>query len=282
MKKSNVTVIIPCYNDGEYILKAVDSALKQTSKPEKIIIIDDGSDIKTKSVLKTIKDDIIEIIYQKNLGVCKARNIAIAQAKTDYILTLDADDFFEPTFIEKAIKILDQDQKVGVVGCYFRWFNEENNNLHVIKTPGGQLDDFLYGNKGVGNAIFRKICWEQVGGYDENMRYGYEDWEFWIAIAAMGWKYDSIPEILFNYRRKNESRDSIAKSNYDILLKKYIFIKHQKHYAKNIDETLNYVFNLAERKVKEKEKIINSINYRFGKKILNPIRKIRRIINSWF
>ena len=275
-KKSNVTVIIPCYNDGIYLKKAVDSIISQTLKADEIIIVDDGSDIYTKEHLKKINYNNTKIITQKNQGLSKARNNGIALAKTDYILTLDSDDFFEPTFIEKAVELLSKDQKIGIVGCYFRWFDSENNNLRVIKTKGGTVKDFLFSNKGVGNALFRKKCWEQVGGYDEKMAKGYEDWEFWIAITALGWKYQVIEEILFNYRRKDSSMLLTAKANHDLEIKKYIFLKHKTLYALYIENTISHFFERIEEKEKEKYDILNSMHYKFAKIVLFPISLLKR------
>lgn len=276
MKKSNVTVIIPCYNDAIYINKAVNSIISQTLQADEIIIIDDGSNKETKRALKKINYPNIKIITQENLGVCKARNNAIKKVKTKYILTLDSDDFFEPTFIEKAVNFIEKDPDIGVVGCYFRWFNEENKNLRSIKATGGKVKDFLYGNKGIGNALFRKICWEQVGGYDEKMIYGYEDWEFWIAITALGWKYHIIKEPLFNYRRKKSSRDITAKNKHDLELKKYIFKKHKKLYALHINETLNYCFENIEKHKKQKLLIQHSLEYKIGAILLKPLKYLSK------
>ena len=125
--KSNVTVIIPCYNDGKFIIEAVNSILNQTLKADKIIIVDDGSNAETKKVLKKINSNNVEIIYQENLGVCKARNRGVNLATTDYILTLDADDYFEPTFIEKSVEILNNNSNTGIVGCYAKLLKYQPN-----------------------------------------------------------------------------------------------------------------------------------------------------------
>lgn len=276
MKSSNVTVIIPCYNDGIYLKQAMDSLISQTLKAVEIIIVDDGSDKATKEILGKFSYANTKIITQENQGLSKARNNGIALSETDYVLTLDADDHFEPTFIEKAVKVLEQNEKIGVVGCYFRWFNEENDNLRVINTTGGEAKDFLFGNKGIANSLFRRICWEQVGGYDEKMVHGYEDWEFWIAITSLGWEYGIIKEILFNYRRKNVSMLLTALEKYDLEIKRYIFKKHHKLYAMHIEETIDYFFNLLEKEVNQREKAFHSMDYKLGEKILSPIRMIKR------
>ena len=113
---NQVTVIIPCYNDGAYIQQAVNSIRCQTFTDYKICIVDDGSNQATKAVLSELSHDSLSIHYQENQGVSHARNYAISLAASDYILTLDADDYFEPTFLEKAVNILKSHKNVGVVG----------------------------------------------------------------------------------------------------------------------------------------------------------------------
>ncbi|GGK60769.1 MULTISPECIES: glycosyltransferase family 2 protein [Flavobacteriaceae] len=281
MINSNVTAIIPCYNDEEYVLSAVNSILKQTILPEKIIVIDDGSDDITKAILSKINNDIIEVILQDNLGVCKARNKAIDLANTEYILTLDADDFFESTFIEKAIYILNNNKEVGIVGCHTRSFNSLGIELKINLKKGSTVNDLLFENKGASaSSMYRKACWEQVGGYDEKMINGYEDWEFWIAIAKKNWKTYIIKEVLFNYRVKYTSRDSVARLEYDSELKEYIFLKHQELYSKNIEKTITYFFKRIKELEKRNNQLNKSIDYNLGKQILRPLRKLKNLISN--
>ena len=269
---SNVTVIIPCYNDGKFIIEAVNSILNQTLKAEKIIIIDDGSDAETKNILKKINSNNVEIIYQENLGVCKARNKGINLATTDYILTLDADDYFEPTFIEKAFEVLNFNSNIGIVGCFYRALNNNVIENEIIKPLGGKIKNFLIKNNGLGNSMFRKKCWAQVSGYDEKMTNGYEDWDFWMAILKNDWEMYIIPEVLFIYRIKKKSRDQTALKEFDLELKKYIFLKHKQVFLDNYEfytiELLRQNSLLRNNISKAK----NSIEFNLGKFILKPFR----------
>jgi glycosyltransferase involved in cell wall biosynthesis len=269
--KSNVTVIIPCYNDGRYILEAVNSILNQTLKAEKIIIVDDGSNAETKKVLKNIKHSSVEIIYQENKGVSNARNTAIALARTDYILNLDADDYFEPSFIEKAVDVLDNNNQVVAVSSYCRSFNNDKT-IEIIKPLGGKLKDFIVINNGRANSMFFKKSWEAVGGFDEKMHEGYEDWEFWIAILEQEGTMHIIKEVLSHYRIKNTSRDQKALDNHDFELRKYIYLKHKVIYETYLDF---YVFQLLIQNSLLRNgisKAKNSIEFNLGKFILTPFR----------
>jgi glycosyltransferase involved in cell wall biosynthesis len=272
--KSNVTVIIPCYNDGKFIIEAVNSILNQTLKADKIIIVDDGSNAETKKVLKNIKHSSVEIVYQENKGVSNARNTAIALAQTDYILNLDADDYFEPSFIEKAVTVLNNNNQVVAVSSYCRTFKNDKT-IEIIKPLGGKLKDFIVINNGRANSMFLKKSWEAVGGFDEKMHEGYEDWEFWIAILEQEGTMHIIKEVLSHYRIKNTSRDQKALENHDFELRKYIYLKHKVIYETYLDF---YIFQLLKQNSLLRNSINkakNSIEFNLGKFILKPFRFLK-------
>ncbi len=275
---SGITVIIPCYNDGDYITDALNSILRQTVLPERIIIIDDGSGAETISVLKSIKNNIVEVVYQSNQGVCAARNNGIDKATSSYILTLDADDIFEPTFLEKAKHILDSDIKVGVVCCHYKEFGNRSKNEDIIKPEGKITQDFLIKNNGVGNALFRRECWEEVNGYDVSFDKGYEDWDFWFSILSQGWQMRIIQEPLFNYRKKTNSRDTAALNRFDKELKMKIFQKHKKFYEASIDLFAEQMITRNAILLANLTKTKQSLEFRLGTTILKPLRIIKRLL----
>lgn len=278
--KSNVTVIIPCYNDGQYIIEALASIYNQTVTPEKIIIVDDGSAMETREILRDLQHPLLQIVYQENQGVSVARNQAILLAETEYILNLDADDYYEPSFIEKALVILEENKEVGAVSSYNRCFNTEGETTEVIKPLGGKVRDFIVINNGRAAALFRKECWKKVGGFDEKMRAGYEDWEFWIAITKHNWSVHILPEVLSNYRIKKESRDTSAIQQHDFELRNYIYTKHKEVYQEHIDF---YVSELLRQNSLLRTTIFNvkrSKVYTLGQLVLNPMRFIKKILFS--
>ena len=104
--KPLISIIIPCYNDAKYIEQSVNSALNQTYSNKEVIVVDDGSNVETKQILKKLEPKLIKLITQENKGQSTARNVGINAAKGEYILTLDSDDYFEPTFLEKLFPVL--------------------------------------------------------------------------------------------------------------------------------------------------------------------------------
>ena len=234
---AKVCVVIPCYNHGKYIDEAIQSIQKQTFQDFEIIVVDDGStDEFTVQKLKTLNYPKTQIIHQQNSGPIIARNRAISLTTAEYILPLDADDYFDITYIDKAVKLLDHDENIGVVTCFVKSFGKYS---YVYKPLGGGVENFINRNNACGNSIFRRVCWEKSGGYKENMKHGSEDWDFWIGVLEKGWRIDVIAEPLFYYRRLENSRDSIAYNTLHPELMKNMVSNHIETFQAYI---LQYVF----------------------------------------
>ncbi len=274
-----ISVVIPCYNHGRYIDEAVNSILNQTYQDFEIIIVDDGStDPFTVQKLKTYLKPKTTVVHIKNQGPSAARNAGVKLAKGDYILTLDADDLFDVSFLEKAITVLEQQPQVGVVTCGIQHVGASKKK---VLPQGGGVENFLAGNGVLGSAFFRKICWEEAGGYDESMKddnMGYEDWNFWIDVTKRGWTVYVIPEYLFYYRIHKVSRRTKAHSNRPQVIKK-IVSNHREIFAKYVEKV---VFE-KEQKIyslnQAKNTILNSWSYRLGSFLLFPVRQIKKLFH---
>ncbi|MEO6176116.1 MAG: glycosyltransferase family A protein [Flavobacterium circumlabens] len=271
---SLVSVIIPCYNDHVYIQEAIDSVNNQTYQNIEIVIIDDGSRRETKEFLKKIQQENLTILYQENAGPSSARNNGIRHAKGDFILTLDADDYFDATFVEKAMFVFNQESNVGLVTCNGYIFNE-NGVVDEIISEEGDAGHFLFNNSAIGNSLFRKKCWAAIGGFDENMKKGYEDWDFHVSLIKANWKIKVIKEYLFHYRDKPDSRNSQADKFHKYDLWKYIYIKHKDVLVDNQEVMINTVFSQMEILEMNCHNLRGSMDYRIGNKILKPFRFIK-------
>lgn len=269
-----VSIIIPCYNDYKYIESAVQSALNQTYSDKEIIVIDDGSDARTKEILKKIAPKLDKLITHNNQGVVAARNNAIETAKGDYILTLDSDDNFEPQFLEKAISILEEQENVGIVTSWVSIINEQGEPTGMFKPSGAPASEAIFRNNAPGSILFRKVCWQENGGYDPEMANGNEDWEFNISVCKNGWDIFVIPEILFNYRQKKSSRNKSALI-YRKQIRQYAFRKHSDLLIHNFDKTIDFFLNEIDKKEKENIKIKNSSSFQLGELLLKPVRWLK-------
>ena len=273
--KIDVSIIIPCYNDVRYIRDAVDSASAQTYSSKEIIVVDDGSNKETKAVLKEIGSKIDQLITQENQGVVVARNNAIKFARGKYILTLDSDDFFDEDFLEKAVLILNENPKVGMVTCHARII-EENGKIHIQIPNGENYNKAIFRNNVYASLLFRKNCWEEVNGYDLNMSKGFEDWEFNISVSKAGWGIHVINEPLFNYRLKKQSRNTEAKKHQKEL-RRYVFNKHRDIAINNFDETINFFLNEIEDLKEINREYENCYSYKLGFMLLYPVRKFKKL-----
>jgi glycosyltransferase involved in cell wall biosynthesis len=276
--KPLISIVIPCYNDWQYVEQAVNSALNQTYPNKEVIVVDDGSNKKTKLVLKTIEPRITKLITQENQGQSTARNIGIKESKGDYIMILDSDDFFEPTFTEKAVSILSENNAIKIVTCYSNLIFE-NATSALYKPNGGKLKDILMHNIAMGSVMFRKNDCEIISGFDESMRQGFEDWEFYMRLLSNSGLAYVIKEALFNYRRRLTSTTTRAnKKKYELL--KYIYSKNQDLYKENFVEFISFLLSRIEREEAEKIKNTQRIEFKIGKIILTPIRILKSLINK--
>lgn len=197
-----VSIIIPCYKQAEFLEDAIISCLDQTVLPKEIIVINDGSPDNTSEIAKRHPVTLIETT---NNGLSAARNIGIKTSTGTHIICLDADDTLDSQFIEKLTKIT-----ADIVCPTLKEFGDSNN---VWKPPlqNPKFEDFMRSNKIFCAALFKRIIWENIGGYDENLKHGYEDWDFWIRATKAGFKVSTTTDILFNYRKHGHSMVSDAK-----------------------------------------------------------------------
>ena len=249
-------------------MEAIESILNQTYKNYEIIIIDDGSEKSTKEILNTINLDCARVLFQKNKGPAAARNVGIEKAKGDYIVTLDADDTFKDSFIEKAVDILNNYEEYGMVTCWGTVFLN-NKKITEIRPSGGDWKEALFGTTtcAIGNLMFKRKLWEVVGGYDEHMRNGYEDWEFYIACQLKEGKTYVIEDFLFNYRDKPKSRNKIANKKHKLQLKKYVFKKYKELCNENFEVFIDHIFEELKNSEYKLITVRNSKQFLLGKKI---------------
>ena len=199
MSDSLVSVVVPCYNQGEYLHECIESILASTYKNLEIIVVNDGStDFKSREILKNLNYEKTIVVNQNNQGLSAARNAGISRANGKYILPVDADDMIMPTFIEKAVKVLDSDKRIGIVGGLTEFFGDISG---IYDLPKYKKSAILRYNCLVCSCLFRRDDWLKVGGYNVNMRLGSEDWDFWLSLIELGRKVYQFDEVLFKYRK---------------------------------------------------------------------------------
>jgi len=180
-------------------MDAIDSlALLNNTIDYEMIIINDGStDEYTNTLLTDLSNKGYNIIFQENKGLSAARNTGISIAKGEFILPLDADNKIRTNYVYKSIKVLETIKDISIVYGNGAFFGEQTGLKRQFEF---NLQRLMLYNYIDACAVYRKSVWEAVGGYDSNMKYGLEDWEFWLNAAFKGFKFSYIDDILFDYR----------------------------------------------------------------------------------
>jgi len=266
-----VSIVIPCFNDGQYLRDAVESIWKHPNlQSYEVVIVDDGStDDFTLALLLALEREGHRIIHQPNRGLGAARNTGIKVSHGKYILPLDSDNKIRPDYITRGIQVLENNPRVGVVYGDAEYFGAKTGRWHVADFSLSQL---VRGNYIDACAMFRRVVWEEVGGYDEAMPVmGWEDWDFWLRVAMKNWGFCHVNAILFDYRVRENSMINRTVKNVGQLCD-YIFSKDELKDA-----------NAIRRRQLENTRLIQlerSPDYRLGQALLNPLRKIRQLLKG--
>lgn len=243
-----VSVVIPCYNHGEFLQETLDSLQLQTYSDFEVIVVNDGStDEGTVALLQRLKMARTTVVHTENRGVSAARNRGIAEARGEYILPLDADDRIGPDYLELAVALLDSESDAGIVYCERLLFGEREG---VDPLPEYDPRGLLIDNCICPAALFRKIDWKRVGGYSEKMVHGWEDWDFWISISELNRRVIKIPEPLFFYRVRSKSRDHSLQFYQKMAMMTVIVLRHKYLYLSNLDLLVKRTFTLFLSKLK--------------------------------
>lgn len=232
-----VSVVITTHNRIKYLLEAISSVKAQTYQNIELIVVDDASDDETQTTLSMpLYDDLLTYIrIDKSEGGNHARNVGIRRSSGRYIALLDDDDTWEPTKIEKQVRLIERDDKVGLVYCGMTKFTDGGERIpdDLSKLMRGDLSSY---------SLIKKVCLTSTilfrseiasGGclFDEKVRY-WQEYEFIIRIAQE-WYIDFVPESLVNYHLDQGSASGASLtskvSGWDESVQ-YIFRKHQALY----------------------------------------------------
>lgn len=197
------------YNGEKIVAESIDSVLAQTYKDFEFLIINDGSTDGTKKILDQYsqRDKRIRVVSNlKNLGLAKALNIGLREAKGAYIIRTDADDISLPFRIEKQLSFMKSHPQYSVAGSWFKLL-KENKKAEIIKTETDSkliMKNLYYQNQlAHPTVIYKKKDIMSVGGYSEQYQYA-QDYALWFSLLP---KYAlvNIPEVLVVYRLNENS-----------------------------------------------------------------------------
>lgn len=223
MRSGLVSIITPCYNGAKYIGETIESVLKQSYTDWEMIIVDDGSKDNSAEIVNGYKDKRISLVKQMNAGSAAARNNGIRRAEGQYIALLDADDLWEPNFLEKQINYMKEKNAICVF-CSYKRISEKSEEIlsptiaramitekhmkvmNYIGCLTGLYDSSKYGK------LYLK----------EELKSIRDDYAYWYDIVALEGKAYGNPEILAKYR---VITNSVTGNKKKLIKKQYQFYR---------------------------------------------------------
>lgn len=204
LERHRTSIVITCFNYGEFVADAIKSAQAQEVKADEIIVVNDGSTDNSLEVINTFEG--IKVINQTNSGVARARNAGIESTRSEYIICLDADDKLDPKYIKTLLPEFRGNRALGIAYTGLGIIQPNGKTKH---SPDWS-EEFSFEKQATISdppkntipcaAMFRRSMWERAGGYKQNYHPA-EDAEFWLRGTSIGFLAKRVTEMpLFNYR----------------------------------------------------------------------------------
>ena len=200
-----VSVIITAHNYGKYLPQAVGSVLNQTYDDYEIVIVNDGSTDDTVKILDNYKDiEKIKIVNLNGVGLAKAANSGIRSSNGKYIIRLDADDYFDENILLVLSRVLDRNNEYGMVYPDYYRVNKYNEIIDQVRQQKVNDEVKLLDRSALAaGAMFRRKCYDAIGGYSEELSYQ-EDYDFWIRFIDKFHVYNVQLPLMY-YRKHSGS-----------------------------------------------------------------------------
>jgi glycosyltransferase involved in cell wall biosynthesis len=206
--REGTTVCIPCFGQADFLDACLDSVAAQTLPPIEVLVIDDGNpDLSVRDVVNRRTYDFpcsLRCVSITNRGLASARNTGLMLARGKGFLPLDADDTIRPDYLQKTWPLLHSHdvvltglQEVGArngvynPGFDMEWQDVEEGHLWA-------MNRFFY------CSLFRTASLREVGGYNPQMRWGWEDFDVWVDFMRRGYRFNACLEPLFVYRTTDD------------------------------------------------------------------------------
>lgn len=199
---TKVSVLMPVYNGEKFIADAIGSVLSQTFSNFELVIVNDGSTDDSLKVIESFNDQRIVYVHNaENTGLANVRNKALGIARGEYIAWLDSDDISLPTRLEKQVRALDANPRLGLCGTWVKTIGGPSSDVWQYPTESDMLrsrmlfDDPL----ATSSVMMRFACLRDLDVYFDLDYPPAEDYQLWERISRQ-WELSNIPEILTLYR----------------------------------------------------------------------------------
>lgn len=222
-----VTVVVPYYNLGPYLMECVDSIAASKGVALETLIVNDGStDPDSLAVLQALRAQSrpgLRILDIPNGGLANARNVGAENARGELVAFVDADDRVGPDFFRRAVDLLQRYRNVHLVYSWVRFFDGGRGIWHAWTFD---LPYLLSHNQLVPIAVVRRATFLEHGRNKPHIVYGLEDYESWISLAGAGCGGVAIPETLVAYRIRSNSMFKVIEPDKKLYLYDLISQEH--------------------------------------------------------
>lgn len=237
-----VSVIMPVYNADDYIVEAIETVLSQTLRDFELICVDDGSTDKSVEIIKSFakKDDRVKLFEMSHIGVSTARNKGLLKSQGEYVIFLDADDFYEDTLLEKLYNAA-KENNLDIVATDFDLY--DNKKDRFIKSPEEEHGNIYAGGTVASKNEFPDFILQSTTGYVWNKLfksafikekeilfapelYVFEDVYFVCCALSLADRVSRVQEVLVHHRiYQLQHRAKIFRKHYDQVPVVYLRVK---------------------------------------------------------
>jgi glycosyltransferase involved in cell wall biosynthesis len=201
MNEPLVSVVMAVYNGETFLREAIESALAQTYGPLEIVVVDDGSTDGSAAILESFAPKL-RIFHQENAGQAAARNLGISKASGEWIGFLDQDDLWDPRKTELQLNAAQVDD--AVIHAVPRII-DSSGSVHQARIMNPQrsaaIADLIRSSTlSICTALVRRSALADIGGFDPRNRFGTEDYQLWLRLAAKGYRFRFLDEVLASRR----------------------------------------------------------------------------------
>lgn len=218
---AKISIVIPSYNQAEYLPDAVESAYNQSLPAHEIIVVDDGSTDGSFEIAERYQfkkypmiESPVRVVRQVNKGLPSARNTGIMNATGDYILFLDADDILMENALERIHEEI-MTMNADIVAPSFKCFGK-NSDTNILQSF--DMEGLKQANRIPYFCAIRRSALLAVGGYSPRMKYGYEDYHLTFDLFSRKYTISIIQEPLVLYRTKEKSMIHDAQAHHEELM----------------------------------------------------------------
>jgi len=213
-----ISIITPTYNRADFIQQAVDSVLAQTYLNFELLIVDDGSTDSTRALLEPVLEDSrVRYFYQENQGQSVARNLALSEAKGDYVCFLDSDNYWPDDKLETQIALFSQHPDYDVIYGDIITVDElgqEVTRKNMTRYSGHVARYMIRDNfVSMNTAMTRRRCFEELGAMS-GMRRVADDYDLWLRFSAR-LRFLYVPEYFAYYRVMDDQISSDKTRRFD-------------------------------------------------------------------